>query len=79
MSNSSIWPIDRALSDATTPGRSGPGNNGNVGVLPIHQSSKTGVSPSNGFVLYQEIPCTGVLALCRDAVGVFYCLSWLGW
>ena len=29
MQFSSIWPIDRALSGATTPGQSGPGSNGN--------------------------------------------------
>ena len=36
MQVSSIWPIDRALSGATIPGQSGPGNNGNEGVLRIH-------------------------------------------
>ena len=36
---SSIRPIDRALSGATTLGQSGPGNNGNEGVLHIPQSS----------------------------------------
>ena len=35
MSNSSIWAIDRILSGATTPGQSGPGSNGNNGVLHI--------------------------------------------
>ena len=39
MSNSSIWPIDRTLSGATTPGQGGPGSNGNDGVLCIPQSS----------------------------------------
>ena len=29
----SIWPIDKSLSGATTPGQSGLGNNGNEGVL----------------------------------------------
>ena len=32
---SSIWPIDRTLSGATTPGQSGPGSDGNTGVLRI--------------------------------------------
>ena len=32
MSNSSIWPIDRTLSGATTPGQSGSASNGNEGV-----------------------------------------------
>ena len=35
MSNSSIWYIDRILSGATTPGQSGPGSDGNEGVLHI--------------------------------------------
>ena len=32
---SSIWPIDRILSGATTLGQSGPGSYGNEGVFPI--------------------------------------------
>ena len=39
MSNSSIWPIDRTLLGATTPGQSGPGSNGNERQLHISQSS----------------------------------------
>ena len=35
MLNSSIWPIDRTLSGITTPRQSGPGSNGNEGVLDI--------------------------------------------
>ena len=50
---SSIQPIDRALSGATTPGQSGPGSNGNEGVLHIPQSSSTaGTSPSDCLVSY---------------------------
>ena len=37
MQFSSIWPIDRTLSDATTLGHSGPGSDGNEGVLQIPQ------------------------------------------
>ena len=45
---SSIWPIVRALSGTTTPSQSGPGNDGNEGVLHISQSSSiTGTSPSD--------------------------------
>ena len=48
MSNSSIRPIDRTLSGATTPGQSGPGSNGNQGVLHIPQISRiTGDSSSD--------------------------------
>ena len=35
---SSIWPIDRTLSGATTSGQSGLGSDGNKGVLRIPQS-----------------------------------------
>ena len=35
MSNSSIWPIDRTLSGATTLGQSGPGSNGKYSAFPI--------------------------------------------
>ena len=35
MSESCICPIDRTLSGSTTPGKSGPGSNGNEGVFCI--------------------------------------------
>ena len=35
----SIWPIDRTLSVATTPGHSGTGSDGCEEVIHIHQSS----------------------------------------
>ena len=42
-------------SGATTPGQSGPGSNGNEGVLRIPQSSSTaGTSPSDCLVSYQD-------------------------
>ena len=42
---SSIWPIDRTLSGATTPGKSWPGSDGNEWVLRIRRSSNiTGTS-----------------------------------
>ena len=44
----SIRPIDGTLTDATTPGESGPGSNGNERVFCIFQSSSiTEVSPSD--------------------------------
>ena len=53
MQFSSIWPIDRTLSGATTPGQSGPGSNGNEGALRIPQSSSiTGTSTSDCLVSY---------------------------
>ena len=48
-----IWPIDRTISGATTPGECGPGNDGNKGVLHIPQSSSiTGTSLSDCLVPY---------------------------
>ena len=50
---SSIWPIDRTLSGATTLGQSGPGGEGNEEVLRIPQSSSiTGATPSDCLVSY---------------------------
>ena len=50
---SSIWHIDRTLSGATTPGKSGPGNDGNKGIIRIYQSSHiTEASPPNSLVSY---------------------------
>ena len=54
MSNSSIWPIDRTLSGATTPGQSRPGSDSNEGVLHIPQIfSITEASLSDCLVSYQ--------------------------
>ena len=53
MSSSSIWPIDRTLSGATTSGQSRPGSDDNEEVLCILQSTSIiGASPSDCFVLY---------------------------
>ena len=50
---SSILPLDKTLSAATTPDQSGPGSDGNEGVLRIPQSSSiTGTSPSDCLVSY---------------------------
>ena len=48
----SIWPIDRTLSGATTPGQSGPESNGNEGVFCIFQISTAGASPSDNLMSY---------------------------
>ena len=48
------------------------------GVLHIPQSSKTGTSSSDDFVSYPG-HLFGVLPFCRDAVGVLYSPSRLGW
>ena len=70
---SSIWPIDRTVSVATTAGKSGPGSDGNKGILRIPQSSSiTGTSPSDCLVLYPGHSLGWILPLYREAVGVFY-------
>ena len=54
---SSIWPIDRILSGATTLGQSGPGSDGTEEVLHIPQSSGiTRTSPSDCLMLYPGHP-----------------------
>ena len=53
MSNSSISPIDRTQSGATTPVQSGPGSDGNERVHHISQSSSiTGTSLKDGLISY---------------------------
>ena len=53
MPNTSIQPIDRTLSGATTPGQSEPGSDGNQELLCITKSSSiTGASPPNCLVSY---------------------------
>ena len=80
MSNSSIWPIDRTLSSAITPGQSGPGSGGNEGVLHLLQSSCiTGALPSDCLVSYPGHSFGGGgLPLCREADLAFYNPSWMG-
>ena len=51
-SNNSIWPIDRILSGATTPGERGTRSNGTKEILHIPQISKTEASWSDCLVLY---------------------------
>ena len=52
---------------------SGPGSDGNEGVLRIPQcSSITGASPSDCLVSYPGHSLGRVLPQCRDEVGVFY-------
>ena len=50
---SSIWPRDRPLSGAASPGQSGPLSDGNKGILGLLQSSSiTEASPSDCLVSY---------------------------
>ena len=70
MSNSSISSIDRTLSGATTPCKSGPGSDGNKGVLCIPQSSSiTGAAPSDFLYHIQDTHGRSLTPLER--VGVF--------
>ena len=68
------------LSGAINPSQSGPGSNGNEGVLHILQSSSiTRTSSSDCLVSYPEhLLVGGVLPLWRDAVSIFYSYSQLG-
>ena len=73
-----IWPIDRTLSGAITPGWSGPRNEDNEGLVHIPQSSSiTATSWSDCLVTYLGHSLRRILPLCRNAIGVFYNLSWL--
>ena len=77
---SSIQPIFRTLSGATTPSQGGPGSYGNEGIHRIPQNSCI-TEPHHQIVL-ESYPGhwleVGVLSLCSEAVGVFYCPSQLG-
>ena len=64
MQFSSIEPIARALSGATNPGQSGPGTNGNEGVLRIPPNSCiTGTSSSDCWVSYPGHSLRGLTPL----------------
>ena len=68
----SILPIDRALSGATIPGQSGPGNNDNKGVFCIPQSSSiTGASLSDCLVSYPGHSLRGGLSTTAEAQSVY--------
>ena len=57
MSNSSIWPMNRLLSGATTPGQNGPRSDIDEVLFCIPQSLKiTGASPWNCLMSYTEHP-----------------------
>ena len=74
--NSSIWPIDWTLTGTTILGQSRPGSNGNIRVLHILQSSRTGASPSVRVIPRHLLEV--VLPLCKSVVGIFYSPSWQG-
>ena len=58
--NGSIWSIDGTLAGSTNSGQSGPGSNGNEGVLYIPQNSRAGALPLNAVQCYiQDSPWGG--------------------
>ena len=77
MQFSSIWPIDGALSGATTLVQSEPGSDCNEEVLHIPQSSSIfGISQLDCLVSYIRTLVGGrSYPLCRNAVGVFHSLQ----
>ena len=71
--NSFIWHINGTLTATTTLGQSGPGSNGNKGILHISQSFRTEAALIDDLVSYPGMThWGGVLPLCRDTVSVFY-------
>ena len=70
--NSSIWPIDVTRTHTTILGQSGQECNSKEEVLHLPESSRTGASPSDGLLSYQDHSLGRVLPLSRNAVGVFY-------
>ena len=72
-------PLDRTLSDATTPGKSGPGSDGNEGVTRISQSSsRTGATTIKLYNVVSRTLVAGVYPLFRVAVGALYSPNRLG-
>ena len=73
MQFSSIWPIDKHLSDATTPVLSGPGSSGIEVVLHIPQSStSTEASSSDCLVFYPGQSLAGGFTPLQRSIIVFY-------
>ena len=75
--NISIWHIDRTLTGTTSPGQSGPGSNGNEGVLHITQSWRFIIRYS--LVLYPGLLFVRVLPFYKEVVGIIYSFSRLSW
>ena len=69
---SSISLIDITLSDATSPGQSGPGSDDNEGVFCIPQSSRIILTSLSDYLATYQDTRLGAFPLCRDTVGVFY-------
>ena len=76
---SSILPIDRTLSGATTPEQSEPQSDGNEGVL-LHSANLQQYwnLTIRLFSVINKTLVGGILPNDRGAVGVFYSHGWLG-
>ena len=76
---SSIWPIDRTLSDTTAAGQSGPGSDDNeVGAPHSPKLPQYWNLTIRLFSVISRIFVWGVLPLCIEADSVFYIPSRLG-
>ena len=53
LNNTSVWPIHRRFSVATSPGKNRQRSNGNEGVLHIPQNSRDGTSQSDSLMIYK--------------------------
>ena len=74
----SIWPIDRALLSANTPGQSGPGSDGNEGVLHIPgMSSSDCLVPYPGHLLGVSYPPTKVHSVYNTASADWVISVWV--
>ena len=70
-----VWPIDRTLLGATTPGQSGPGSDDNEAYSAFPKAPALLESHQQTFSVIPGYSLEGVLPLCRDAVGIFYSLK----
>ena len=76
---SSIWPTDKILSGATTPGQSRPRSNGNKeGTQHSPMLQHYWILTVRLFFVIIRTLNGGCLTFCRDAVSVFCSPSWLG-
>ena len=79
MSHSSFLLTDRILSSAPIPGQSGPGSDGNEGVIHILQSSSiTRASPSDSLMSNSGHSLMGVVSLSAEMQSV-YCTAPSNW
>ena len=76
---SSIWPIDKTHSGATSQDQRKPETDANDAVLHIPQSSSSAETSLSDCLVWYPHSVGVVLPLCRSAVGKFYSPSRLGY